>query len=1175
VLDIQAELQDAGQSYPDLYESVADLKRRYDLKLCSVQPQDSLCLRNDADREAVQDLLVRFRRLPDEARRQLPALLNSLGQLQVVVGDFASALQDFQEAGEVVEDRESRAEIEHNIYRTSLELRQWEGALSAIKRAMALNDDPFEPFPFNRYQPVRILGAGGFGTVFLCRDLSGAGEVVVRTLRMDSLDRDLGAQFRDFKTMRDLEHPALARVLDYARSESEPERVFVVSEFVSGTPLNEIIAERGPFTPADWLPIAWFIARALQTLHGRGTLHRCLRPSCIMLMPWTNRDGNQRFVVKVLDATLGYRRAVVHACAGNADSLAYSVLGRGVSRALGYSAPEVVSRPKGQVWVAPHSDIYSFGRLCFFALTGKPNPDDAARGLIPPDWLRLLDECVSWTINRRPSHVGLILDRLALLGGDEQIKQFDRDLHDFTLGDLTTQIEANDDDAELYIRRSDTYLRQGENDKALEDLNQAVEMLSDDAALLRKRARLHARTNHEAAIADYTESLKIEPSNHEALTQRGFSYATLEKHQEAITDFTDALKIHSKDDLVYYHRGNSWYFLGNYERAIADYSESLRLNPQALWALGNRGKAYLFNREPARAASDFSRVLTQDPNNLRALCDRAEACLNLRHYDKAIADYSAALRLLPSSALYHDRALAYANAGKFAEAIADFTESIKLSPENAATLLSRARAFAENEQFAEAHADLEHVLQIAPQSIAAFQQRAGLFFREGKIEECFAELAKALEIQPENASVLFQRGNFYAELDKQQEAINDFTEVIRLDPNSSGAFNNRANSYARLNDAQRALQDFDEAITLDPRDTLTYLNRASTHLRLGNTEQSLADYSQALRLDPANLRAYSNRGLILSSRGEFAEALADFDQALKLDPNNPRILNSRGNARAELGRATGVAEAARVSDALQDFDAALRVDPSYILARYNRGIARLDLRDFRGSIDDLNQVIEVEADNATAWMYRGIAKRRAGDTLGAILDLTASLELSPEMILALIHRSRLYMETKQYEAALADLQTLTRINPKDTAAYMNMGRVHTLRGDHLRAMQANLAGLEQSPDDQQLLNNLAWLWSTAPSPEIRDPQRALEFALRACALGIDSTNQDTLAAAYAVNGDFAKAVETQEKAIELAPDYEKEDFRSRLDLYREGKFYIQPSLTESERGEENDAVDAR
>jgi hypothetical protein len=118
---MQAEQHDAGQPFLDLYEAVAGLKRRHDLHPSTVRPRDGLALRRDAEREVVQDLVKRFRELPGEQQRRLPALLNSLAQLEIVVGDLESGQRDFQEVACLVVDPASQAEAHHNVYCAAVE----------------------------------------------------------------------------------------------------------------------------------------------------------------------------------------------------------------------------------------------------------------------------------------------------------------------------------------------------------------------------------------------------------------------------------------------------------------------------------------------------------------------------------------------------------------------------------------------------------------------------------------------------------------------------------------------------------------------------------------------------------------------------------------------------------------------------------------------------------------------------------------------------------------------------------------------------------------------------------------------------------------------------------------------------------------------------------------------
>jgi len=87
-------------------------------------------------------------------------------------------------------------------------------------------------------------------------------------------------------------------------------------------------------------------------------------------------------------------------------------------------------------------------------------------------------------------------------------------------------------------------------------------------------------------------------------------------------------------------------------------------------------------------------------------------------------------------------------------------------------------------------------------------------------------------------------------------------------------------------------------------------------------------------------------------------------------------------------------------------------------------------------------------------------------------------------------------------------------------------------------------------------NNLAWVLSTSNDPNIRNGKEAEKWAQKAIATrGLtDAFGLDTLAAAYAEQGDFAAAVSTQEKAISMLKDTAKsEECRTHLKSYQEKK----------------------
>jgi tetratricopeptide (TPR) repeat protein len=82
---------------------------------------------------------------------------------------------------------------------------------------------------------------------------------------------------------------------------------------------------------------------------------------------------------------------------------------------------------------------------------------------------------------------------------------------------------------------------------------------------------------------------------------------------------------------------------------------------------------------------------------------------------------------------------------------------------------------------------------------------------------------------------------------------------------------------------------------------------------------------------------------------------------------------------------------------------------------------------------------------------------------------------------------------------------------------------------------------------------MAWLYATVEPPALRDPAKALAYALRAVEAsgGTDANFLDTLAEAYYANQEFDKAIDTEERALEIAPELEA--LQNQLVKFREAK----------------------
>lgn len=104
------------------------------------------------------------------------------------------------------------------------------------------------------------------------------------------------------------------------------------------------------------------------------------------------------------------------------------------------------------------------------------------------------------------------------------------------------------------------------------------------------------------------------------------------------------------------------------------------------------------------------------------------------------------------------------------------------------------------------------------------------------------------------------------------------------------------------------------------------------------------------------------------------------------------------------------------------------------------------------------------------------------------------------------------------------------------------------------------------PNDVQANNDAAWLLSTSPLNGVRDGKAAIAFATKACALTSwkDARLLDTLAAAYAENGNFAEALKWQQYALKMAGPEDQADLqamRERLALYQKHTPYREAKVT--------------
>jgi eukaryotic-like serine/threonine-protein kinase len=135
-----------------------------------------------------------------------------------------------------------------------------------------------------RYEPVRLLGEGGMGRVYLARQLDLGRQVVVKVMH-DHIAAD--PKFRERFTRETLlmarfQHPYAVTLYD--ASLNDPQGPCIVMEYIRGITLDQLLQSNGRLTPARVGRLLYQLCEVLQAAHGLGIIHRDLKPSNLMIV---------------------------------------------------------------------------------------------------------------------------------------------------------------------------------------------------------------------------------------------------------------------------------------------------------------------------------------------------------------------------------------------------------------------------------------------------------------------------------------------------------------------------------------------------------------------------------------------------------------------------------------------------------------------------------------------------------------------------------------------------------------------------------------------------------------------------------------------------------------------------------------------------------------------------
>ena len=659
----------------------------------------------------------------------------------------------------------------------------------------------------HRYQIIKKLGRGGFGTTYLAQDVQSSNSLCA-IKKLNPYHADLAAAKRLFKReaaiLSCLEIHQVPKFIDYFEEDSHS---YIVEEYVKGQPLDDLLGKK--WRTHKIIIFLWEMLSILQLLHKESIIHRDIKPANLI-----ERERDRKIVLIDFGAVKKLETKYIpthnnQVCHNGGGTCIYNP---------GYAPPEQI---EGKPLL--NSDLYALGMTAIQLLTGKH----------PRDLMRDDQDNIIWSEEFADSrYLTDILNKMVKPNFQSRYQSVEE----------VFKAMKEADEPTIILRTS-------------QSANTSTATIPQPKKERQRPWYMPLVLGFIAIVGSEFISPWVRPWYY---LYQGDRLLDTNQPEASLKEFQKVIDLKRDRAQAWKGRGDALFILGRYSGAKEAYQIAIALQPNNLKARNNLGKVLHKQGELQKALDTYQQVEEIDAYNAEAWSGQGLVYMGLHDYDQALESFERAQQIKPDEpTVWLQKGIVLKSLGRpeaaqqfYQEALHVYDEIPAKSQDDPLAWTDRGFVLLQLNRPSDAYHSYEQALLLNENFYEALLGKANALIMLNKPQEALVYLDKATKIRPQDYQVWYNRGNLLEQLLKNhQSAFTSFEKATQLKPDFYPAWLGQGLALTSLKRYQQALKAFDRAKDLNTQDPFLWVNRGLALEAINQYEEALNSYERAIELN--------------------------------------------------------------------------------------------------------------------------------------------------------------------------------------------------------------------------------------------------------------------------------------------------------------------------------------